>query len=67
MAGWNVIEASRRMLRAPEGGAAGAAVLHHEIAPLISRIGAYDPKLDAALIDEAYSLAAEAHAAQRRE
>jgi guanosine-3',5'-bis(diphosphate) 3'-pyrophosphohydrolase len=66
-AGWCVTQTSRLLLRAPEGGAVGSTVLHPDLAPLLSRIGAYDAKLDPALIDRAYNVAAEAHAAQARE
>ncbi|HYF07972.1 MAG TPA: bifunctional (p)ppGpp synthetase/guanosine-3',5'-bis(diphosphate) 3'-pyrophosphohydrolase [Acetobacteraceae bacterium] len=54
--------------RAPEGLAAGAAAL--DPAPgraLAERVSAYDPRADAALIEQAYLLAAEAHAPQKRE
>ncbi len=50
---------------APEGLAGGAP--HPELAPLLSRIAAYDAKADPATIDAAYGIAAEAHAAQRRD
>lgn len=52
-------------LFAPEGSA--ASIGHEALAPLLTRLGSYDPKIDPAVIDDAYSLAAEAHAAQTRE
>ncbi|MHB1305041.1 MAG: RelA/SpoT family protein [Acidiphilium sp.] len=51
---------------APEGGA-GTAVAPEALAPLLSRVGSYDPKFDPAVIADAYALAAEAHASQARE
>jgi GTP pyrophosphokinase len=51
--------------RAPEGLAAGRVVSPG--AELASRVTAYDPRADAALIASAYDLAAEAHAPQKRD
>ncbi|MDD2876189.1 MAG: bifunctional (p)ppGpp synthetase/guanosine-3',5'-bis(diphosphate) 3'-pyrophosphohydrolase [Acidiphilium sp.] len=53
-------------LAAPEGGT-GSGVPHEALLPLLSRISSYDPKIDPAMIDDAYGLAAEAHATQTRE
>ena len=52
---------------APEGLSAGARGTHPELSGLLSRISAYDAKADPALIEDAYSLAAQAHAAQKRD
>lgn len=52
---------------APDGVAAGSGVFNEAILPLLSRIGGYDSKIDPGLIDQAYTIAAEAHAAQTRE
>ncbi len=52
--------------RAPEG-LSGLTVTHEALTPLISRIAAYDPRIDAALIDDAYGVAEAAHAGQTRE
>ena len=51
--------------RAPEGLAAGRALSPG--AELASRVIAYDPRADAALIASAYDMAAKAHAPQRRD
>ena len=51
--------------RAPEGLAAGRALSPG--AELASRVTAYDPRADAALIASAYDVASEAHAPQRRD
>jgi GTP pyrophosphokinase len=40
---------------------------HPELSSLLSRIAAYDPKADPAVIDDAYSLAAQAHEQQKRD
>ncbi len=52
---------------APDGIATGPGVFHDAVLPLLSRIGSYDAKIDPVLIDQAYTIAAEAHAAQTRE
>jgi GTP pyrophosphokinase len=52
---------------APDGLAAGPGVYHEALLPLLSRIGSYDSKIDPAVIDQAYTIAAEAHATQTRE
>ena len=65
-AGWR----SSGLLFLPEGvGGAGATApaLHPELAGLLSRIGAYDSKIDSAVIDDAYGVAEAAHAAQKRD
>ncbi len=59
-----------RLLHLPEGlGGAGlsAAMPHPELAGLLSRLAAYDGKVDPAVIDDAYSVAEAAHAAQKRD
>lgn len=53
--------------RAPEGLNSGAPKFHPEIAGLLARIAAYDSKADPAIIDDAYALAAQAHADQKRD
>jgi guanosine-3',5'-bis(diphosphate) 3'-pyrophosphohydrolase len=50
---------------APEG-LAGASP-HPELSGLLSRIAAYDSKADPAVIDDAYGVAFDAHAAQKRD
>ena len=65
----------QRLLFVPEGvlsgpatGAiAGKALTHPELGPLLSRIAAYDGKSDPAVIDAAYGVAFDAHAAQKRD
>ncbi|HEX7389561.1 MAG TPA: bifunctional (p)ppGpp synthetase/guanosine-3',5'-bis(diphosphate) 3'-pyrophosphohydrolase [Acidiphilium sp.] len=52
-------------LFAPEGST--AAIGHEALAPLLSRLASYDSRIDPAVVDDAYTLAAEAHAAQTRE
>ncbi len=52
---------------APEGLSGGTSKVHPELAGLLARISAYDSKVDAVLIDEAYCAAAEAHADQKRD
>jgi GTP pyrophosphokinase len=63
-------KASRPLL-APEGLRSGGespdAMAHPELAPLLSRVAAYDAKSAPALIDAAYAVAQTAHAAQRRD
>jgi GTP pyrophosphokinase len=53
------------LLLAPEG--LGGAIAHPELSGLLSRLTSYDAKADPAVIDEAYSLAASAHEAQKRD
>jgi GTP pyrophosphokinase len=58
------------LVRAPEGLQAGglnAGLAHPELGPLLSRIAAYDSKSDPAIIDAAYGIAFDAHAAQKRD
>ncbi|MDE1906479.1 MAG: hypothetical protein KGH75_08535, partial [Rhodospirillales bacterium] len=52
---------------APEGVNNGVPKLHPELAGLLARVASYDSKADAALIDEAYCVAADAHADQKRD
>ncbi|GAN81789.1 RelA/SpoT family protein [Acidocella aminolytica] len=52
---------------APEGLSTGAPQFHPELAGLLARISAYDSKADLAVVDDAYALAAEAHADQKRD
>ena len=52
---------------APEGLNSGLPQPNPELAGLLARVAAYDPKADATLIDEAYRAAAEAHADQKRD
>jgi len=47
-------------------GAAGG-LAHPELAPLLSRIAAYDSKSDPAVIDAAYAIAFDAHGVQKRD
>jgi GTP pyrophosphokinase len=64
--GWR----SKGLFFAPEdlGGAGlSPALAHPELAGLLARIAAYDIKADPAVIDDAYSIALEAHAAQKRD
>jgi GTP diphosphokinase / guanosine-3',5'-bis(diphosphate) 3'-diphosphatase len=56
---------SRSLPFAPEG-LAGASP-HPELSGLLSRIAAYDSKIDPAVIDDAYGIAFDAHAAQKRD
>jgi GTP diphosphokinase / guanosine-3',5'-bis(diphosphate) 3'-diphosphatase len=49
------------------GAGLGAHMPHPELAGLLARIAAYDGKLDPALIDDAYDVAFEAHAPQKRD
>ncbi len=61
--------ANRPLLRAPDGSAAGDASARltgcqHDLA---AKVRAYDPKADTALLDDAYAVAAQAHAQQTRE
>ncbi|MBU6448178.1 MAG: bifunctional (p)ppGpp synthetase/guanosine-3',5'-bis(diphosphate) 3'-pyrophosphohydrolase [Rhodospirillales bacterium] len=51
----------------PEGLNKGAPVPQPELAGLLARIISYDSKAEAALIEEAYRVAAEAHADQKRD
>ncbi|MGE4482640.1 RelA/SpoT family protein [Acidocella sp.] len=53
--------------RAPEGLSGGEPKFHPELAGLLARIAAYDSKTDPAVVDDAYGLAAEAHADQKRD
>lgn len=55
------------LFHAPEGLSVGEPQFHEELRPLLARISAYDPKADLALIDQAYGLAAQAHAEQKRD
>ena len=66
MAGWHGFSRTTPPLFAPEGSASGTPS-DDLIAPLLSRIGAYDPKADATIIEHAYQVAAAAHATQRRD
>ncbi|HQT87056.1 MAG TPA: bifunctional (p)ppGpp synthetase/guanosine-3',5'-bis(diphosphate) 3'-pyrophosphohydrolase [Acidiphilium sp.] len=66
MAGWHGFSRSTPPLFAPEGGTSGA-LSDALIAPLLSRIGAYDPKADSSIIEHAFHVAAAAHATQRRD
>jgi GTP pyrophosphokinase len=52
---------------APEGLSTPARATHPELSGLLSRIAAYDAKADPALIDDAYGLAEQAHATQKRD
>ncbi|MGC9269282.1 RelA/SpoT family protein [Acidiphilium sp.] len=52
---------------APDGVANGTAVYHEALVPLLNRISSYDAKIDPAVIDAAYGIAAEAHARQIRD
>jgi GTP pyrophosphokinase len=54
-----------RLVFTPEGLAGGA--VHPELAPLLSRIAAYDAKADPATIDAAYDIAFKAHESQKRD
>ncbi|WP_408832655.1 RelA/SpoT family protein [Acidocella sp.] len=56
-----------RLSRTPEGLSASATASPPELAALMARVGAYDPKADPAIIEQAYALAAEAHAGQKRD
>ncbi len=51
----------------PEGLSASPPQFHPELGGLLARIASYDSKADPALIDEAYGLAEEAHAPQKRD
>ena len=51
----------------PEGLPARPPQFHPELRGLLARIASYDAKADPALIDEAYGLAEQAHAAQKRD
>jgi GTP pyrophosphokinase len=62
------------LLLAPEGLTGGGltptpdvTLAHPELAPLLSRIAAYDAKSDPALINTAYGIAFDAHATQKRD
>ncbi|MDE8343215.1 MAG: hypothetical protein POG24_05285, partial [Acidocella sp.] len=58
------------LVRAPEGLPAGGVptpLVHPELGPLLSRISSYDNKADPAVIDAAYGIAFDAHAAQKRD
>ena len=56
---------SPSLLFAPEG-LAGASP-HPELSGLLSRIATYDSKVDPVVIDDAYGVACDAHAAQKRD
>jgi GTP pyrophosphokinase len=56
---------SERLVFAPEGVAAAAS--HPELAPLLSRICAYDTRFDPANLSAAYEIADSAHADQKRD
>src|ERR1700723_3241493 len=56
---------SRCLPFAPEGLASASP--HPELSGLLSRIAAYDSKADPAVIDDAYGVAFDAHAAQKRD
>jgi guanosine-3',5'-bis(diphosphate) 3'-pyrophosphohydrolase len=61
--------ANRPLPRAPDGSAAGDASARltgcqHDLA---AKVRSYDPKADTALLDDAYAVAAQAHAQQTRE
>ena len=51
----------------PEGLSASPPQFHPELRGLLARVAAYDSKADPALIDEAYGIAEQAHAAQKRD
>ncbi len=58
------------LVRAPEGLQAGglpSPLPHPELGVLLSRIASYDSKADPAVIDAAYAVAFDAHAAQKRD
>ncbi len=58
------------LVRAPEGlpaGGVASPLLHPELGVLLSRIASYDSKADPAVIDAAYAVAFDAHAAQKRD
>jgi guanosine-3',5'-bis(diphosphate) 3'-pyrophosphohydrolase len=62
----------QHLLFAPEGvlsgpAPAGLVLAHPELGPLLSRVAAYDGKSDPAVIDAAYAVAFDAHAAQKRD
>jgi len=56
---------SRSLPFAPEGLASASP--HPELSGLLSRIAAYDSKIDPAVIDDAYGVAFHAHEAQKRD
>lgn len=55
------------LVRAPEGLKTSGLSFHPELAGLLARVAAYDPKADLTLINDAYGLAARAHSAQKRD
>jgi guanosine-3',5'-bis(diphosphate) 3'-pyrophosphohydrolase len=62
----------QHLLFAPEGvlsgpAPAGLVLAHPELGPLLSRVAAYDGKSDPTVIDAAYAVAFDAHAAQKRD
>ena len=51
----------------PEGLSASPPQFHPELRGLLARVASYDSKADPALIDDAYGMAEQAHAAQKRD
>jgi len=51
----------------PEGLSASPPQFHPELRGLLARVASYDSKADPALIDDAYGVAEQAHAAQKRD
>ncbi|MBB5372629.1 GTP pyrophosphokinase [Acidocella aromatica] len=51
----------------PEGLSASPPQFHPELRGLLARVASYDAKADPALIDDAYGVAEQAHAAQKRD